>query len=338
MEFDAKDFTGGTLGVWTPMHCRNSHVLHPARNGAMVAFRRKISSNLKSECADAPAQMGLKRIYSLPINFRVRIMKGTDLGFLGFGKMAQSIAAGISDMGFKMHYFDAAPGSADLHSRAKSMNVDRSPTARELETSSDILLICVKPQDLHSALSPLEGNKDYISIAAGVSVGEIISYLPNQQARVARVMPNLGATINQSVSGIYCPEPNLLESALHLFSGIGMAFAVAREDLLHGVTALSGSGPAYAFLFLQSMGEAGIKQGLPAEQSFEMAARTIRAAMDLYLESGEHPAQWITRVSSPGGTTIEGLAALEDHGVRGAVIRAVEAAADRSRELGRKES
>ncbi|HBS05600.1 MAG TPA: pyrroline-5-carboxylate reductase [Leptospiraceae bacterium] len=265
-------------------------------------------------------------------------MSGKDIGFLGFGKMAQSIAAGISDKGFRMHYFDAAPGTAELHSRATEWKVDRSPTARELETSSDILLICVKPQDLSSALSPLEGNKDYISIAAGVSVSEIISYLPNARARVARVMPNLGATINQSVSGVYCPVEDLQATTLDLFSSIGMAFAVQKEDLLHGVTALSGSGPAYAFLFLQSMGEAGIKQGLPAGQSFEMAARTIRAAMDLYLESGEHPAQWITRVSSPAGTTIEGLAALEDHGVRGAVIRAVEAAADRSRELGRKES
>ncbi|MEQ8353489.1 MAG: pyrroline-5-carboxylate reductase [Leptospiraceae bacterium] len=265
-------------------------------------------------------------------------MSGKSIGFLGFGKMAQSIAAGITDQSFRLNYFDAAPGSADLHDRAREMKVDRSPTARELETGCDVLLICVKPQDLSTALNSLEGNRDYISIAAGVSVAEIISYLPNASARVARVMPNLGATIGQSVSGIYCPSEELKELTMELFSGMGMAFAVQKEEQMHAVTALSGSGPAYAFLFLQSMGEAGIKQGIPAGQSFEMAARTIRAAMDLFLESGDHPAEWITRVSSPAGTTIEGLAALEDHGVRGAIIRAVEAAADRSRELGRKGS
>ncbi|MBU44370.1 MAG: pyrroline-5-carboxylate reductase [Spirochaetaceae bacterium] len=262
-------------------------------------------------------------------------MSSKSIGFLGFGKMAQSIARGIADKGHSLHYFDPAPGSADLHSQAAKMGIDRAPTARELETGCDLLLLCMKPQDLAGALATLEGNKDYISIAAGIQIQTVLQALPNPKARVARVMPNLGATIGQSVSGIYCPNEDLLALALELFSGIGMAFPVQKEELMHGVTALSGSGPAYAFLFLQSMGEAGIKEGIPASQSFEMAARTIKAAMELYLESDEHPAQWITKVSSPGGTTIEGLAALEDQGVRGAIIRAVEAAAERSRELGR---
>lgn len=255
------------------------------------------------------------------------------IGFLGFGKMAQSIAAGLTDS-FELHYFDSAPKEASVHPAAASLKVHRSPSARELETGCDVVMICVKPQDIGVALETLEGNKSYISIAAGVPLRNILGMLPNQQASVARVMPNLGATIGQSVSGVYCPLPELEKTTLDLFSRVGMAFSVQKEELLHGVTALAGSGPAYAFLFLQSMGEAGIKQGLGAGESFEMAARTIRASMDLYLDSGEHPAQWINRVSSPAGTTIEGLATLEDHGFRAAVIRAVEAAADRSRELG----
>lgn len=258
-------------------------------------------------------------------------MSAKTIGFLGFGKMAQSIAAGIAEAG-SLQYYDPAEGSQ--HEAARALKLHRSPNPRELETASDVLLICVKPQDMKTALEPLEGNKSYISIAAGISVETVLGYLPNPSARVARVMPNLGATIGQSVSGIYSADSELRQETVDLFSRIGMAFSVSRESLLHAVTALSGSGPAYAFLFLQSMGEAGIKQGLPADQSFQMAARTIRAAMDLFLESGEHPGQWITRVSSPGGTTIDGLATLEDHAFRAAVIRAVEAAADRSRELG----
>ncbi|MCB1138905.1 MAG: pyrroline-5-carboxylate reductase [Leptospiraceae bacterium] len=258
-------------------------------------------------------------------------MSAKTIGFLGFGKMAQSIAAGIADAG-SLQYYDPAEGSQ--HEAARALKLHRSPNARELETASDIVLICVKPQDMGAALQPLEGNKSYISIAAGISAQKVISQLPNPSARVARVMPNLGATIGQSVSGIYSGDKALEKETIALFSRIGMAFSVSRESLLHAVTALSGSGPAYAFLFLQSMAEGGIKQGLPADQSFEMAARTVRAAMDLFLESREHPGQWITRVSSPAGTTIEGLATLEDHGFRAAVIRAVEAAAERSRELG----
>ena len=260
-------------------------------------------------------------------------MDVASIGFLGFGKMAQSIASGIGTTA-KLHYFDPAPDDASLHATARKMNVAPAPTARELETGVDLLLLCVKPGDMARALSTLEGNKSYITIAAGLSVDTVVSSLPNPSARVARVMPNLGATIAQSVSGVYCTDAELLKTTLNIFSSIGMAFQVHKEELLHAVTGLSGSGPAYAFLFLQSLGEAGILQGLPAEQSFEMAARTVKAAMDLYLENREHPGQWITKVSSPGGTTIEGLATLEDHGFRAAVIRAVEAAAEKSRQLG----
>ena len=196
-------------------------------------------------------------------------MSSKSIGFLGFGKMAQSIARGIADKGHSLHYFDPAPGSADLHSQAAKMGIDRAPTARELETGCDLLLLCMKPQDLAGALATLEGNKDYISIAAGIQIQTVLQALPNPKARVARVMPNLGATIGQSVSGIYCPNEDLLALALELFSGIGMAFPVQKEELMHGVTALSGSGPAYAFLFLQSMGEAGMP-GFVTEMFLEM--------------------------------------------------------------------
>jgi len=148
------------------------------------------------------------------------------------------------------------------------------------------------------------------------------------------VMPNISALVGQSVSGVYCEDPDLLETAKSIFSEIGFALEVQKEELLHAITGLSGSGPAFVFAFMQALAEGGVLCGLSYESALQLAAHTLRGAADLAISTGEHPDVLRNRVTSPGGTTIAGLLELEEAGFHAAIMNAVEASARRSRELG----
>lgn len=253
---------------------------------------------------------------------------GKRIGFLGFGKMARSIATGLQRSGTAaIVAYDTIPGSP-------VEGVRTCASAAELEEGSDILLLCVKPGDMAKAVSGLKGSIPCISIAAGLSL-ETLEGMFRAPPQLARSMPNIGATVGESTTAIYCPHSTLLEDAIAIFRSVGFAFAVSREDLMHAVTGLSGSGPAYVMLFLQALAEAGVREGLPFDDALRMSAHTASAGAALLLDQGGHPAEWIARVASPGGTTIEGLAALEEGAFKHAIYDAVHRATERSRELGR---
>ena len=174
-----------------------------------------------------------------------------------------------------------------------------------------------------------------ISIAAGVTLARMEAALP-AGARVIRVMPNTPALVGASASAFACgksatPEDGQL--AQKLFSSVGVALQV-KETLLDAVTGLSGSGPAYVFLMIEALSDGGVAAGLPRDIATKLAAQTLLGSAKLLLETGQHPAALKDMVTSPGGTTIEGLHELEKAGVRGALINAVRAATDKSKKLG----
>lgn len=251
------------------------------------------------------------------------------IGILGTGNMGQAIARGLK----KLH------PEIPLYGYEKDQNnrvsyIEYSDSIALLEEKSEIVILCVKPTDLKGIVKSLSGNKNYISIAAGVSTDRIKEWARKDSLSIARVMPNLSAAIGESVSGIYCEDENLKESALAIFSAIGMALSVPREELMHAVTGLSGSGPAYVFAFIQSLAEGGVLNGLSYNDSLKLAAHTVMSAAKMVIETGEHPHVMRNRVTSPGGTTIHGLKELEDGGLPATVMAAVEAATERSREMG----
>jgi pyrroline-5-carboxylate reductase len=266
------------------------------------------------------------------------------IAFVGAGQMAQALARGFIASGLATaDRITAYDPSSDAGERflALAPGVALAPSNAEAAREADVVILAVKPQSLKQALAELRpaasADRLFISIVAGATLADLSAGLGTD--RIVRVMPNTPCLLGQGASA-FAAGPGALpadgELVRSLLSSVGKVFPV-DEKLLDAVTGLSGSGPAYVFVMIEALADGGVKMGLPRDAAMALAAQTVLGAAALCLAGGEHPAQLKDRVASPGGTTIAGLAALESHGFRGAVIAAVEAATKRSQELGRKE-
>jgi pyrroline-5-carboxylate reductase len=265
------------------------------------------------------------------------------IGFLGAGKMALALAKGFTQANLvtPQNLRAADPVDAARAAFAKELGCETASGNRELVNASRVVILAVKPDQVGDVLEEIAEvfteNHLLISIAAGVTLGRLESSLA-ENARVIRVMPNTPALIGASASAYALGAAAQLqdaELAQELFSSIGLAFRV-REKLLDAVTGLSGSGPAYVFAIIDALSDGGVAAGLPRDIATQLAAQTLLGAARLVLETGKHPGELKDMVTSPGGTTIEGLHELEKGGVRGALINAVRAAADKARVLGQR--
>jgi pyrroline-5-carboxylate reductase len=266
---------------------------------------------------------------------------GKKMAFLGSGNMAEALVKGLLGAGTAAadEIVCAEPRAErreDLHARyGIEVVADNVAAARRAE----VILLCVKPQVMDALLEEIapsvDASKLVISIAAGVPVAAIARKL-GAGARIVRTMPNtpalVGAGATALARGAHATEADLAQ-AVALFEAVGIA-VVVEEHLLDAVTGLSGSGPAFVFLAIEALADGGVKVGLPRHVAMALAAQTVVGAGRLVLETGEHPGRLKDQVTSPGGTTIAGVHALEGAGFRAALIAAVEAAARRSRELG----
>ncbi len=209
----------------------------------------------------------------------------------------------------------------------------------EVAAVCDTLLLCVKPQDVPAALESLRpelSGKLVISIAAGVSLATLEA-AAGAGARIVRVMPNTPALVHRAASAYALGTTATLEDAAtveKLFGAVGFVGQV-KEPLLDAVTGLSGSGPAYGFLMIEALADGGVLMGLPRDLALKLAAQTLVGAAEMVLQTGQHPAVLRDAVTSPGGTTIAGIEAMEAGGVRAGLLGAVRAATERSRELGK---
>ncbi|MCZ6784334.1 MAG: pyrroline-5-carboxylate reductase [Proteobacteria bacterium] len=264
------------------------------------------------------------------------------VGFIGCGAMAQALAGGLVAAGLPAERIlgsDPDPGSRVTFE--KSAGAATRADNEDVVAESDLVVLAVKPAVVVPALEALAGSaaldeRLWISIAAGVPIAALEGALPDG-ARVVRAMPNTPALVGAAATAL-CANPHATDAdraaASALFSAVGTTWEAPNEAMLDAVTGLSGSGPAYVFLFLEALGDAGVRVGLPREAAFQLAFQTVYGAAKLALESGLHPAALKDRVCSPGGTTIAGLERLEALGVRAALYEAVAAATARSRELG----
>ncbi len=204
---------------------------------------------------------------------------------------------------------------------------------------SEIVVLAVKPQDFGTVAADLrgrlEGGQTVLSIMAGVRVGSIVETLGHKA--VVRAMPNTAAFVGQAMS-VWIATPDVSqqgrEVTAQVLGALGREVEVSDERYLDMATAVSGSGPGYVLLFLEALIDAGVHVGLRRELATEMALQTLRGSVFLVEETGKHPAELRDMVTSPAGTTAAGLQVLEEAGLRGAVIDAVEAAYERAKELG----
>ncbi|MGN6544516.1 MAG: pyrroline-5-carboxylate reductase [Aureliella sp.] len=264
-----------------------------------------------------------------------------DLAFIGGGQMATALASGAVSAGL-LH--ERALAFAEPVASQREKLAERFPSARIVASAVDALplttriVLSVKPQVLAAVCQSLraEGCKEHlvISIAAGFSLASLETLLGSQ--RVVRVMPNTPAQVSAGASGISAGAGASEEDVTfveRLMSAVGLSVRVP-DALMHAVTGLSGSGPAYVYLMIDALSDGGVAQGLPRELATRLAAQTVLGAAQMVLQTGLHPGQLRDQVTSPGGTTIAGLRALEAAGVRSGFIEAVAAATERSRELG----
>src|SRR5213594_1422762 len=263
------------------------------------------------------------------------------IGFLGAGKMATALARGFLQAGLSSptELIGSDPYEAARGAFAKETNARLTASNPDVLRAANVLLLAVKPDQVGDVLTEIRPhfteNHVLISIAAGVPLAKMEAALP-AGARVVRVMPNAPAFVGASASA-YAPgkaaKPEDGELTHRLFSSVGLAYQV-KESLLDAVTGLSGSGPAYAFLLIEGLSDGGVAAGLPREVATRLAAQTLLGSARMVLETGLHPGALKDMVTSPGGTTIEGLHELERGKVRAALISAVRAATEKSKKLG----
>ena len=265
------------------------------------------------------------------------------VGFLGAGQMATALAkawanAGLLDL---KHSLAGEPDPTARKKFTEATGLRAVPTNAEVVQGSQILVLAVKPQILAAALgevrSYLTDRHLVVSIVAGVTLAQLAGHL-GSETRVVRVMPNTPCLVGASATG-YAVGPAALSDdgviAARLFGSVGVALAVP-EGQLDAVTGLSGSGPAYVYMMIEALADGGVRAGLPRETALKLAAQTVFGSAKMVLETGTHPAALKDAVASPGGTTIAGIHALERGAFRATVMNAVEAAATRAAELGKK--
>jgi len=264
------------------------------------------------------------------------------VGFLGAGKMATALARGWLTAGMigADHLSASDPSSEARQSFQTSTGVRVSDTNHEVVGASDLLILAVKPQvmrELLAEIRPVVTNRHLVvSVAAGVSLRQLADGL-GAERRLIRVVPNTPCLVGASASAYTAGETTTLEDKellKRLLNTVGRAFQLP-EAQLDAVTGLSGSGPAFVYAMIEALSDGGVRMGLPRDVATTLAAQTVFGAAKMVLETGLHPAVLKDMVTSPGGTTIAGLHALERGGARAAFIDAVEAATLRSAELGK---
>jgi len=264
------------------------------------------------------------------------------IAFLGGGNMAEALIKGLIASGTaKPDKILAADVLAErLEYLRKNYDIIIQKTNKDAACEADIIILSVKPQVIEKILAEIapvvDDKKLIISIAAGVPLAKVESAL-KKGSRVVRVMPNTPSLVLAGVAALAAGNNATSKDvsfAKGIFDSVGRS-VIVEEKHMDAVTGLSGSGPAYVFMIIDALSDAGVKVGLPRQLALELAAQTVYGSAKMVLETKEHPAKLRDMVTSPGGTTIEGLHALEKGKLRATLMNAVEAATARSKELGK---
>lgn len=264
------------------------------------------------------------------------------IGFIGSGNMGEAMISGLIDSGTSRpeNIMCSDIQEDKLREISAKFGVHTSTSNIEVATASDIVILAIKPQIMVPVLQEikdcLDMTKIIISIAAGVPLTAIETCL-NKDLRLIRVMPNVAVSVREGAAAIAAGDHTHKEDvdlAMAIFNSVGKSIFLKENNLMDAVTGLSGSGPAYIFMIVDALADAGVRVGLARKDALLLASQTILGAAKMLIETGEHPGALKDSVTSPGGTAIAGLHTLEMGGLRTTLINAVQAATQRSVELG----
>jgi len=263
------------------------------------------------------------------------------IGLIGTGKIGEALIRGVlaANLTGSDRIFTSDLDTGRLDALHSELGVTTSTDNADIVKDANTIILAVKPQIvsvvLESVKSQIRDEHLIISVAAGTPIKTIEENLPDG-SHLIRVMPNIACTVGQAISaicaGTHATESDI-ETARTIFGSVGRT-VVVPEQMMDAVTGLSGSGPAFVFQAIEALADGGVHEGLPRDIALELAAQTVLGAAAMVLETGEHPGALKDMVTSPAGTTIQGIRALEENGMRAAMMAAVIAATRRSRELG----
>jgi pyrroline-5-carboxylate reductase len=270
------------------------------------------------------------------------MLSGKVVGIIGSGNMGEVLIRGLIQSGEveKSDIIASDMSQERLSYLSKTYGIRTTASNVELVENASIVIIAVKPQNIDDLLDELSQSSHeghlFISIAAGITTEKLASKM-HHKSGIIRVMPNAPASVLAGIAAV-CPGRNVsssdLERAMSIFECVGRAVVIKNETLMDVVTGLSGSGPAFIFLMIESLSDAGVQLGISRKESSLLAAQTAYGAAKMLLETGKHPSELKDIVATPGGTTFAGLKMLEKGNFRSTIMDAVEAATARSRELG----
>lgn len=265
------------------------------------------------------------------------------IGIIGLGQMGEAIVRGIRNSAAKKYVIEGTTHSKETaHQVAKNLKIKVHTDNKKLAADSDLILLCVKPHQAERVvreIAPkLKKNQTLVSICASITTEQLGKWSARKSGegpQIIRAMPNTPCLIGEGMTVLAAaPEvkKSSLEWASEIFRFVGRT-AVVEESLMDGVTGLSGCGPAYIYLIIEALSEAGVKVGLPRDLSILLASQTMLGSARMVLDRGVHPAALKDEVTTPAGCTIDGLMALEEGALRATLIKGVLAASRRSEKL-----
>jgi pyrroline-5-carboxylate reductase len=265
------------------------------------------------------------------------------VGFIGCGKMAQAMIEGLIRSEILEPLAILASASTDETLRAVKEKYDILVTKNNIEVAkhADILILAIKPNIHHAILNEIaevvDEQKVMVTIAAGISLEYIESFFQTKM-KVVRAMPNTPSLVGEGMSAI-CHNQQVneedLEKVVHLFNSFGKT-EVMVEELMDSIPAISGSSPAYVYMFIEALADGGVKQGIPRKQAYKLAAQAVLGAAKMVLETERHPGELKDDVCTPGGATIEAVAILEQEKFRSAILTAMDQCTKKSKQLAKK--
>ena len=266
-------------------------------------------------------------------------MENLKIACIGTGAMGGAILSSICKKYNPQNITVADKNTESAKNFAQKNNCNFKESNIDAIQNADFIILAVKPNVISIVLKEIQNyiseKTVVISMAAGISIQSLNSFAPN--ARFIRIMPNMPALVGQAMIALSCNDnisKDELNNAKTILESAGKVEQV-EEKLMDCVTGVSGSGPAFVFMFIEALADAAVKCGMPRQQAYIYAAQTVKGSADVVLQTSRHPAELKDAVCSPGGTTIDGVAALENNNFRNAVIQAVEAAYKKSINLGK---
>lgn len=262
------------------------------------------------------------------------------IGFIGMGNMGCAMLRGMLKVFEPEEIIFSRKDKQKGRELCEETGVTFAENNRECATEAKYLILAVKPQMMREVLEEigpvLREEQILISIAAGKSIQDIRDML-GRKPRIVRAMPNTPALLGEGMTGLCFDDSAYSDgenTVIHRMMESFGRLQIVKEELMDAVICVSGSSPAYVYLFIEALADGAVKYGLPRQAAYEMAAQTVLGAARMVLETGEHPGVLKDRVCSPGGTTIAGVAALEEGGFRSAVIKACDRCYEKAENMG----